>query len=117
MGHSQIQKGPRTSETGQYHPGSSAIARRDTLRAMPLAVTDLTNSRREILIVPRLVGGPLLPQHSHRGPSPRRGPRASYQSEVSATHPKTQRRRIVPVQLNVLKRRGPAQIKVLNCFR
>jgi hypothetical protein len=39
------------------------------------------------------------------------------QSEVSATHPKTQRRRTVPVQLNVLKRRGPAQIKVLNCFR
>src|SRR5215468_8761118 len=33
---------------------SSAIARRDTLRAMPLAVTDVTNSRREILIVPRL---------------------------------------------------------------
>src|SRR5208337_3882291 len=28
--------------------------RRDILRAMPLAVTDLTNSRREILIVPRL---------------------------------------------------------------
>ena len=34
--------------------GSSAIARRDTLSAMPLAVTDLTNSRREILMVPRL---------------------------------------------------------------
>src|SRR5436189_6304436 len=36
------------------NPGSSAIARRDTVRAMPLAVTDLTNSRREILIVPHL---------------------------------------------------------------
>src|SRR5258708_1564390 len=34
--------------------GSSAIARRDILRTMPLAVVDLTNSRREILIVPRL---------------------------------------------------------------
>src|SRR5437868_7267948 len=34
--------------------GSSAIARRDTLRAMPLAVTDVTNSRREILMMPRL---------------------------------------------------------------
>src|SRR5215475_13813198 len=34
--------------------GSSAIARRDTLRAMPLAVTDVTNARREILIVLRL---------------------------------------------------------------
>jgi len=34
-----------------------------------------------------------LPQHSHRGPSPRRGPRASHRSEVSATHPKTRRRR------------------------
>src|ERR1700710_1460678 len=40
------------------NPGSSAIAKRDTLRAMPLAVTDLTNSRREILIGPRL----LLPE-------------------------------------------------------
>src|SRR6266540_1976875 len=35
-----------------------------------------------------------LPQHSHRGPSPRRGPRASHRSEVSATHPKTRRRRV-----------------------
>ncbi|MGB9057045.1 MAG: hypothetical protein WCC50_00895, partial [Pseudolabrys sp.] len=34
--------------------GSSAIARRDTLSAMPLAVTDVTKSRREILIVLRL---------------------------------------------------------------
>src|SRR5262245_3111913 len=34
--------------------GSSAIARRDTLSAMPLAITDVTNSRREILIEPRL---------------------------------------------------------------
>src|SRR5258708_32297001 len=34
--------------------GSSASARRDMLRTMPLAVADLTNSRREILIVPRL---------------------------------------------------------------
>src|SRR5215469_183785 len=34
--------------------GSSAIAKRDTLRAMPLAVTDLTNSRREILMMRRL---------------------------------------------------------------
>src|SRR5262245_10801597 len=34
--------------------GSSAIASRDILRAMPLAVTDVTHSRREILIVPRL---------------------------------------------------------------
>src|SRR5690242_298150 len=34
--------------------GSSALARRDTLSAMPLAPADLTNSRREILIGPRL---------------------------------------------------------------
>src|SRR5947209_11948244 len=34
--------------------GSSAIANGDTLSAMPLAVTDLTNSRRDILIVPCL---------------------------------------------------------------
>jgi hypothetical protein len=34
--------------------GSSAIASRDMVRTMPLAVTDVTNSRREILIVPRL---------------------------------------------------------------
>src|SRR5215467_8360246 len=41
--------------------GSSAIASRDILRAMPLAVTDVTNSRREILIVPRL--SPPEPEH------------------------------------------------------
>src|SRR4029077_2260303 len=35
--------------------GSSASAIRDILRAIPLAVTDLTNSRREMLIVPRLL--------------------------------------------------------------
>jgi hypothetical protein len=34
--------------------GSSAIASRDILRIMPLAVTDVTNSRREMLIVLRL---------------------------------------------------------------
>src|SRR5262245_46979732 len=35
--------------------GSSAIAKGVMLSAMPLAVADLTKSRREILIVPRLV--------------------------------------------------------------
>src|SRR5499426_2130548 len=34
--------------------GSSAIAKGVMLSAMPLAVADLTKSRREILIVPRL---------------------------------------------------------------
>src|SRR5262249_43637215 len=38
----------RVSRTA--NPGSSAIANRDTLSAMPLAVTDVTNSRREMLI-------------------------------------------------------------------
>src|SRR5262249_37405043 len=35
------------------NPGSSAKAKRDTLSAMPLAVTDVMNVRREIFIVPR----------------------------------------------------------------
>src|SRR6476646_2969643 len=48
--------------------GSSAIARRDMLRAMPLAVTDLTNSRREILIVPRLSLPERLVLRVHRYP-------------------------------------------------
>jgi hypothetical protein len=34
--------------------GSAAIAKRVMLSAMPLAVADLTKSRREIVIVPRL---------------------------------------------------------------
>src|SRR4029077_6739249 len=35
--------------------GSSAIARRDTLRAMPLAGTNLTNSRRDgCMLIPRV---------------------------------------------------------------
>jgi hypothetical protein len=42
------------------NPGSSAKAKRDTLSAMPLAVTDVTNARREIFIVPRL-SSPELP--------------------------------------------------------
>jgi hypothetical protein len=45
---------PSGSVSRAANPGSSAIARRDILRTMPLAVADLTNSRREILIVPRL---------------------------------------------------------------
>jgi hypothetical protein len=36
------------------NPGSSAKAKRDTLSAMPLAVADVMNARREIFIVPRL---------------------------------------------------------------
>src|SRR5713101_5481833 len=50
-------------------PGSSAIAKRDTLRAIPLAVADLTNSRREICILLHLVVdaiGSHAPSHSSK---------------------------------------------------
>jgi len=50
-----LSSGQRTA-----NPGSSAKAKRDTLSAMPLAVTDVTNARREIFIVPRL-SSPELP--------------------------------------------------------
>src|SRR5262249_13864746 len=42
------------------NPGSSAKAKRDRLSAMPLAVSGVTNARREIFIVPRL-SSPELP--------------------------------------------------------
>src|ERR1700730_15707814 len=60
------------------NPGSSAIAKRDTLRAIPLAVADLTNSRREICILLHLVVdaiGYYAPSHSSKaGHDPKRKP-------------------------------------------
>ena len=41
------------------NPGSLAIARRDTLSAMPLAIANLTNSRREVLMLPTIWSSPL----------------------------------------------------------
>src|SRR5258708_35554125 len=66
--------------------GSSAIARRDVLRTMPLAVVDLTNSRREILIVPRLSLPERLVLRVRRYPWLDLGGRSSHPGSYSSSY-------------------------------